>query len=343
MKKLILTSLLSTMMFFGFSQRTLTTPEASQKASVMQRIGLTDITIDYHSPLAKGRVIWGKLVPYNDVWRAGANENTTISFSTDVKVEGKNLSAGVYGLHMIPTETSWTIIFNKNSTAWGSFFYDEKEDALRVTITPRKAENQDWLNYTFADPQPGSVTVELRWEKLIVPFKIEVDVKQTVLQNMRKELKNLAGFTWEGFYQGANYSFNNNMNMEEGFTWINKSIGIQKNYNNLTLKSKYLAKQGKQAEADAFTKEAMSIANENDINAYGYQLLGAGKTNEAIEAFKSNVKKYPDSWNTYDSLGEAYGNAGDKKNAVANYKIALSKAPDDQKKRITGTISDMEK
>src|SRR5580765_806371 len=135
MKKVFYAILFLIIPYVMYSQN-LTMPEASQKAMVMHRIGLTDITITYHSPLVKGRKIWGELVPYNEVWRAGANENTTISFSTNVMIEGKPLSAGTYGLHTIPTENEWTIIFSKNSTSWGSFFYDKSEDALRVMVKP---------------------------------------------------------------------------------------------------------------------------------------------------------------------------------------------------------------
>ena len=142
--------------FKNGSQATeLNLPRLSQRATVIQRVGLTDITIVYHAPLAGGRELFGKVVPYGNVWRAGANENTTISFTDDVSVEGHPLPAGTYGLHMIPNADQWTIIFSKNSTSWGSFSYDEKEDALRVTVKPAAAENRDTLAYTFDDMKPG--------------------------------------------------------------------------------------------------------------------------------------------------------------------------------------------
>lgn len=133
----------------------LSTPEASQKAVVMQRIGLTDLTITYHSPLAKNRAIWGKLVPFNEVWRAGANENTVINFTSDVTINGKGLEAGSYGLHMIPSEKEWIVIFSKNFSSWGSFFYKQDEDALRITVTPVSHTYQDWLSYSLTDLIPN--------------------------------------------------------------------------------------------------------------------------------------------------------------------------------------------
>ncbi len=323
-------------------QRELTKPEASQAAMVMQRIGLTDIVINYHSPLVKGRTIWGDLVPYNEVWRAGANENTTISFSTNVKIEGKPLSAGTYGLHMIPSPKEWIIIFSKSSAAWGSFFYDEKEDALRVTVNPQQAEMQDWLSYSFSSPQPESVSAMLRWEKLSVSFKIAIDVPEVVYQRMRKELTNINGFFWEGHNQAADYCIQQKIHLDDASKWIDKSIGIQKTFANLNTKSKLLVLQGKQTEADALKKEALTLADENQLNTYGYNLLGKDKTNEAIEVFHMNAKRYPASWNVYDSLAEALEKSGDKKGAITNYKTALAKAPDNQKKRLETTIKKLE-
>src|SRR5580765_4180017 len=168
----------------GSQPTELNIPRVSQRGTVSQRIGLSDITIAYHRPAVGGREIWGKTVPYGKVWRAGANENTTITFSDDVSIEGKPLAAGTYGLHMIPGKDQWTIIFSKNSTSWGSFSYDEKEDALRVTVTPTTDQNFDTLTYTFDDVKPDSALATLRWEKLAVPFRISVDVKAVTFKSI---------------------------------------------------------------------------------------------------------------------------------------------------------------
>ena len=159
----------------------------SLKASVMQRLGVdTDITIEYSRPGVKGRKIWGELVPFglnpgNEYskdkpypWRAGANENTTIEFSKDVLIEGNKLAAGKYGIHMIPSEKDWTIIFSKNSEGWGSFAYNQEEDALRITVTPVEAPHKEWLMFGFNNLAGTSATACLHWEKLRVPFKIEL-------------------------------------------------------------------------------------------------------------------------------------------------------------------------
>lgn len=148
---------------------------ASLKASVMQRLGAdTDITIVYSRPGVKGRKIWGGLVPYNEIWRAGANENTTFEVSKDVLINDRKLPAGKYGFHMIPGEKEWTIIFNKDNSAWGSFSYDQNKDALRVTVTPKEAPHREWLMYGFEDLAGTSATAYLWWEKLKVPFQIKL-------------------------------------------------------------------------------------------------------------------------------------------------------------------------
>jgi hypothetical protein len=157
-------------------------PLASQRAAVSQRLGLTTISIVYHRPLTRGRKVWGDLVPLGQVWRAGANENTVITFTDPVAVEGQPLAKGSYGLHMIPNEGSWTVIFSKNSTSWGSFTYDEKEDALRVNVKPAATDTHDALTYDFDELAPDSAVVTMRWEKVAVPFKVAVDVPKTTMR-----------------------------------------------------------------------------------------------------------------------------------------------------------------
>lgn len=325
------------------AQRDLTFPEASQKAGVSQRIGLTDISIVYHSPLVNNRKVWDGLVPYNEVWRAGANENTTICFSTDVSVDGKKLPAGTYGLHMIPTPGKWTVIFSKDYKSWGSFFYDEKQDALRIVVSPQETAMQNWLSYSFIQPEANSVKARMHWEKIAVDFTITVDVAETVFQNMREELKTIPGFFPAAYQQAADYCIRNKMHLEEASAWIDKSISLQKNFANLNTKSQLMELQGKTVEATALKKEALGMADETQLNAYGYELLGRNKFEEAITVFKENVKKYPGSWNVYDSLAEAYEKSGQSKPALDNYKIALKKAPVAQQERLNKTIARLEK
>src|SRR5437660_5392887 len=184
-----------------FAQNDLNLPDVSQAAEVKQRIALTDITLNYHRPLVNGRKIWGSLVPYGKVWRAGANENTTIEFSDPVSVEGKPLAKGTYGLHMIPNQDSWTVIFSKTNTGWGSYSYKQDEDALRVNVKPRaRAEMKEALEFEFEDLKPESTAVVLKWEKLGVPFSVSSKDSDQTLQNIRAQLTSHSEVTsqaWE--------------------------------------------------------------------------------------------------------------------------------------------------
>jgi tetratricopeptide (TPR) repeat protein len=324
----------------ALAQTPLTLPQASPKATITQTVGLTDIAITYHRPAVNKRTVWGDLVPWDQVWRAGANENTTIAFSSPVTVNGKPLAAGTYGLHMIPTSGGdWTIAFSNVNWAWGSFTYDEKEDALRVTAKPQPAEFQERLSYSFDEPTDGSVDVSMRWEKVRLPFRVEVDTPSVVMASIRKELRDLPRFSWQGWNQAAAYALRSKTNVDEAITWADRSIGMQENFNNLRTKAGLLELKGDTKSASALRDRSMKIATEADINGYGYQLLGAGKTDEAIEMFRRNVKDHPQSWNVYDSLGEGYDRKGDKKLAIENYRRARNMTQDpDQKKRIDGIL-----
>ncbi len=315
----------------AFSQNQLTFPQVSQKASVLQRIGLTDIKIEYNRPGVKGREIWGKLVPYNKVWRAGANENTTILFSDPVKINGKDIPAGTYGLHMIPGENEWTVILSKNNWSWGSYFYNQSEDALRVIVKPQLAGFQEWLTFSMDNLSSNSVDVNLNWDKLKIGFNVSVS-NDVVINHFKKELNYLQGFSWQAWNQAANYALQNNINLEEAVSWSDKSIRINKNGSNLWTKARLLEKTGNTSEADKLKTEALSISTENEMNMIGYQFVFAKQLDKAIEIFKKNVAHHPDSWNVYDSLGEAYAANGDNKLAIENYQKALNMVEDDNNK-----------
>jgi len=313
-------------------------PQASPSASVSQTVGMTDITISYHRPAVNQRKVWGELVPYGLPWRAGANENTTITFSSPVTAGGKPLAAGTYGLHMIPTASDWTVAFSNQSHAWGSFSYDPKEDALRITVKPRPAEFEERLSYRFVDPTNDGVTAVLHWEKLEVPIAIGVDTKAVALANIKDQLRGLPRFSWQGWNQAANWALRNDQ-VDQGIEWADASLGLNQNFQNLRTKAALLEKKGDAKTAAELRDQSMKIATEVDINVYGYQLLGQKKVDEAIAMFQKNVKDHPTSWNTYDSLGEGYATKGDKKLALANYTKALSMAPELQKKRIEEAIA----
>jgi tetratricopeptide (TPR) repeat protein len=242
---------------------------------------------------------------------------------------------------MIPGEKEWAIIFSKNSTSWGSYSYDQKEDALRVTAEPEQAPSQEWLSYQIEPAATGSATIALRWEKLKVPFRVEIDVPATVLRKAREEyLRGLARFGWQGWYQAANYCAMQKVDLDEAISWIDRSIQMNKNFTNLWVKADLLMQTGKKDQAGKMKEEALALANEATVNTAGYQYLGAGRVAEAIELFKINAEKYPESWNVYDSLAEGYATQGEKAKAIEFYTKALSKVTDEtQKARIRQAIS----
>jgi hypothetical protein len=318
----------------------LTLPESSQQASVTQRVGLTDLTVVYHRPTVRKRQIWGTVVPFGEVWRAGANENTVLTLSSAATVGGHKVEAGAYGVHMIPAKGDWTVILSRESTAWGSFFYDQKNDAARFTVTPRTVEHQEHLAYSFEEPTDAGVTLVMQWEKVAIPIAINVDTPAVVMESLRRELHGLPGFFWQSYAAAANWAARRNIGLDEADAWADRALAMNRNFATLRAKALVAEKRGDTARGDALRQEALKVANEADMNAYGYELLQASRIDEAIEVFRNNVNKYPESWNVYDSLGEALAVKGDKSAAKAQYEKALSMVKDDvNRKRIEGILS----
>ena len=379
-------------------------PRASQKAWVGQTVGLTNMKVVYHRPAVKDRQVWGKLVPYDQVWRAGANENTIVYFSDDVKVEGQPLPAGKYGLHLIPSENEATVIFSKEHNAWGSYSYNPDDDALRVSIKPVKADRHyEMLTFQFDNVTPNTATCELAWGDKKFPFTIEADVHEVVLASLREELKTQSGWSWNGWNEAANYCAKNNINHEEAMKWAGRSVAMNPNPQNMMtaarLKAqvkagddeakqtkvmigaldnmldkhavswreyeaaaKFASKKGMNDKAMAWAKKSVSMSpnmtnmmtkahvveyaghkekaekiraeaiakgSNAELNNYGYQLLGKGKTDKAVMVFEANVKKHPEDPNVWDSLGEGYMMNGQKDKAIESFRKSLSMNPPD--------------
>ncbi|MBI1754575.1 MAG: DUF2911 domain-containing protein [Acidobacteria bacterium] len=314
-------------------------PEASPRAQVSQKVGLTDMEVTYNRPAVKGRKVWGGLVPYGQVWRAGANENTVVAFSTPVTVGGTTLPAGRYGLHMVPAATEWTVIFSAQSHGWGSYSYDAKEDLARLKVVPMPAEPTERLAYTFDDPSEKGVTLTLRWEQLRVPIPLEVDTRQVVVVSLREQLKGLHQFFAESWSGAAGWCLANSVNLEEARTWADRSLALRETFAGLRVKAALLEKTGDAKGAEVLRARALAVATEAEVNQQGYVLLGQNKMDEALVLFQKNVKDHPDSWNVYDSLAEALAQKGDKVQAAANYRKALERVKqEDQRTRIRGEL-----
>jgi len=326
----------------------------SPAAKVSQNIAtFAEVGISYHRPLINNREVWGTLVPYGLApnafgngkpmpWRAGANETTTISFSHDVKIEGKDLKAGTYGLHMLPSENDVSIIFNSNPASWGSFFYEKENDLLRVKVKWQEAPHQEALQYGFDSLKTSSAIAYLHWGKKKISFKIDVDRNVVIIDQYRSSLTNLQGFNPAAHIAAANYCITNNINLVEAEAWIDKALlnPAGQTFAGRQGKSKLLALKGQSKESEEMLTQAIQNSTEAELNTYGYQLMTAtpSKLDEALEVFKNNITRFPDAWNVYDSYAEALNTKGDKKGALKNYEIALQKSPAAQKTRIEGII-----
>lgn len=335
---------------YSHSQAQLTTaPDGGNKrASVTENIGITEVSIEYGRPGVKGREgkIWGQLVHkgYADLgfgtskqapWRAGANENTVISFSTPVMVQGKPLPAGLYGLFIAYDSLESTLILSKNHTSWGSFFYDDKEDALRVPVKQIALDKSvEWLKFDFLNETDSSATIALSWEKLSFPFRVETDHINLQLASFRNELRSEKSFSrgWQNWNQAAAYCLANNVNLEEALTWVDQAISGPfigtSNFITLSTKSQLLAKLNRQAEADAMMKEALPLGTAPQIHNYARQLLQQKKFKEAFEAFKLNYDKNPNIFTTNVGMMRGYSAMANYKKAVEYAQKALPQAPD---------------
>jgi len=313
-------------------------PRDSQHATVLQKIGITDIKVNYHRPLVKGRQIWGKIVPYDAVWRAGANENTTISFSDPVSIEGKPLDAGTYGLHMIPGEKEWIVIFSKNSTSWGAFTYKQDEDALRVTVKPQPAEFHEALTYDFDDVKEDAAMLTMRWEKIGVPVKIGVDTHGLVQASLHKQLRGLAQYTWDGWDDAANYLLANKLNMDDALNYCDRSIQVEERFDNLFTKSKVLTALNRKEEADKTLAAALAKANATQMHSYARQLQIDGQNEKAFAIYKENAKKNPNDWIVHMGLGRMYSAQGEYANAAKEMRVALAGAPEPNKAFLQGFV-----
>ncbi|NND53185.1 MAG: DUF2911 domain-containing protein [Flavobacteriaceae bacterium] len=360
-KMLYLGTLIVAFLFTNFNANAqLDLPRGSQKASVSQTVGISKIYISYSRPSVNGREIWGKLVPYGmnnlgfgtateSPWRAGANENTIIKFTDDVTVEGKAIPAGKYGLHIVVKEDGGaTVIFSKNHTSWGSFFYDPADDVARVDVQTKAIPHVEQLTYNFIDVTANSATAVLNWEKKQIPFKVEVNVTDVVLADIRNKLQDQPGFNRQTWENAANFSLNNGGDLNEALGWIDAAIAgqffSQQNFNNTQIKAGILNKMGKQQEALEMMDAYMPNATIFETHQYGRNLIANGMNDKAFEVFKMNAEKNKDTWPTDYGLARAYSALGNYAKALEHLKIAHSRVPDPgNKAAIEANIAKLEK
>ena len=314
-------------------------PEPSQQATVKQRVGLTDITVTYHRPLVGGRKIWGAIVPFGEVWRAGANENTTIEFSDAVAVEGQPLAKGSYGLHMIPTADTWTVIFSKVATAWGSYTYNQAEDALRVTVKPQPAEMEEALEFEFDELKSDSVLVKMKWEKIAVPFRVSVSDETTVAK-VRDYLQRGHGqWEWDSLVQGAQFCLARKINLEEALRWTDQSIQLEERFENLSTKSDLLRALNRPDDAKAAWNKATEVAGAPQLYSYARRMQSEKRDAEAMEIFPVVAKRFPTSVFGHLASARIKSAAGNFDGAIDDVKKAQGvSTSEQQKKTLDGLI-----
>ena len=344
----------------AFAQSVLTLPPNgdNQKSSVSQWIGPVQVTITYnspnvHAPNGDDRTghIWGELVPYGLIdqgfgsskaapWRAGANENTTISFSHPVKVEGKDIAAGTYGLFLeVQKDNPWTLILSKNNGSWGSFFYNAADDALRVNVNAVDAPYTEFLTYSFDDRNANSAVAFLQWEKKKVPFKIEVpNINDIYVDAIRDQLTSWPGFDVRNYQAAAQFCARNKVNLDEALTWADASMnpnnGGTEDFNGLATKAQVLMAMNKGADASAVMDKAIKLptASVLNIHQYGRTLLNMGEKDKALTVFQYNAKTHPeDKFTTNVGLARGYTAVGNKKEAIKYWETALKNVPENQK------------
>lgn len=274
MRKSLLLALTVLVATSAFGQQ-IRSPRPSPKGSLMQTVGTTDITITYSRPGVKGRSIWGGVVPYDKVWRTGANEATIVTFSDDVTVGGQKLAKGTYSLHTIPGRDQWTVIFNSVADQWGSYSYDQAKDAARVTARPVKADFREWLTFEVNEMTADNATIAIRWENLSVPFTVNTDSTARTLAAYRKAMAP----SWQTPYQAANFAFENKAaSNDEINSWLDQSLAIDQNIGNLWLKARLLSAAGKKADAIRYAEMAIS------------------KASDAQKDFAAEIKRQSDEW-----------------------------------------------
>ena len=238
-------------------------PQASPSSKIIQKVGLTDVTVDFSRPSTKGRKIFGELVPFGEVWRTGANGATILNFSTEVSISGTKVPAGSYALYSIPGKTSWTMILSKNTKLWGAIGYDSKDDILRFSATPEKTSRMyDSFEISFAKLTDSSADLSIKWEQTRVEFTIQTEVDPIVMGDIKKQVIDAQSTNPALLYQAANYYFTSNKDLNQAYTWIKQSTSSDPKYWTLHLQAKIELSLGKKTEALESATKSKKLAEE---------------------------------------------------------------------------------
>ena len=344
---------------FSWSQTVSTLPEPSPRAGVSQVVGISTVSVDYHRPSVKGRKVWGDLVPFgfNDLgfgssraapWRAGADENTVVTFGSDVEVEGKALKAGAYGLSMaVAQDGTVTVIFSRDTQLWGSFFYDPSGDALRVTTHWEDAPFHEQLEYGFDSVTDASAVLSLYWESKRIPVRLRFDTPAIVEESLRSELRGRKGFTYQPWIEAAEYLVAQNRDLPTALTWAEFAVSDrfvgERSFTTLSCKADVLEKMGRGAQAAAIMDDAIKIGSPTEIHVYARRLLAAHQRDRAMAVFKTNAALHPGAWPVDYGLARGYSAFGDFKSAVEAMERAQKAVPEGDAANAAAVRTNLEK
>lgn len=328
---------------------TLKIPQPSNYVKETQRLGVTDITIEYHSPRVNGRDVWNNtgIVPKQGdpiPWRAGANMNTTITFSTDVLIEGKSLDAGKYGFHIIPHNDSYSLLFAHSNNQWGSYYLNVDQDvSLKVEVKDTTAAFSEKLDYEFIPKSAHAMIIGLEWGDKRIPFEVAVDLNKTVVESFRSELLGINTYRWEAWNDAAKWCLNQEVNLEEALSWAERSIeggyngfAANKNMDNITTKARILEKLNRKDELRETIDDAMTLQyTAMQANNFSIILLRMKQYKKALEFSNKAIKSYPDTWFLQLNQGISNYFNGNKKGALKLLKEAKNGAPESFADRLT--------
>ncbi len=355
--RLLFTLSLIGMVLFSYGQfHTLKIPKVSNHVTETQTLGVTDITLDYHSPSVQERDVWNNpnIIPQNGdpiAWRAGANMNTTISFSTDVMINGEELSQGTYGFHVIPRDGTYDLIFAHNSNQWGSYYLDlEKDVSLIISVSSEDCPLSEKLDYEFMNWSENEVTIALEWANRRLPFIVTVDLNETVIASFRNELRGINTYHWQAWNDAAQWCLSRNINLEEALEWANRSIkggfngfASNKNLTNLTTKARILSRLNNDRELDSTIAEISELEmSANDANAFTIFLLRLNRAEPALKTLNNNIKKYPEAWFLKLNRGISYYYLNNKSKALKELNAVKGITPEYFQERIGQIISEVE-
>lgn len=336
---------------------TLKIPKASNQVIETQTLGVTEITLNYHSPSVQERDVWNNpnVIPQNGdpiAWRAGANMNTTISFSTDVMINGNNLAKGTYGFHVIPRGETYDLFFAHNSNQWGSYYLDlEKDVSLTISVKSEECPHSEKLDYEFINWNEDEVTVALEWANRRLPFTVAVDINKTVIASFRSELRGINTYHWQAWNDAAQWCLSRNTNLEEALEWTNRSINggfngfaSNKNITNLTTKARILSRLDKDEELDATVAEISDLEmSVNEVNAFTIFLLRLDRAESALKTLNANIKRYPDAWFLKLNRGISYYYLDNKSKALKELNAVKGITPEYFQDRMGQIITEVEK